>query len=208
MVGDASRSNVARLVDLARHGDECAREQLLSTYRPYLRMLAWQRLPKFINKRIDGSDVVQQTLVDAVRGLPDFRGQTEAEFTAWMLKLLDRNLLQTARANTAEKRDVRREVPERIGESSAQVVWHSLVGEGASPQSVVLCGEVALQLAQALEQLPKDQCTAVELRYLGQESLQSIADQMQRSVSAVAGLIRRGLEALENHLPPELREGP
>lgn len=206
MVGDSSRTNVAQLVDLARQGDASARDQLLIKYRPYLRLLAWQRLPRFVNKRTDGSDVVQQTLVDAVRGLPDFRGRTEAEFTAWMLRLLDRNLLQSARANTAEKRDVRREVPERNGDSSAQVVWHSLGGDGASPQSVVLSGEVALQLAQALEQLPEDQRLAIELRYLAQQSLQSIADEMERSVSSIAGLIRRGVETLEKYLPPELGE--
>ncbi len=205
MVGDASRTDCAAGV-AAQQGDTIARDQLLTEYRPYLRLLAWQQLPRFINKRTDGSDVVQQTLVDAVRGLPDFRGHTEAEFTTWMLKLLDRNLLQAARRNTAEKRDVRREVPDRNTNSSAQLVWHTHGGNGDSPQASILRGEMALQLAQALEQLPDDQRTAVELRYLGQQSLQAIATEMERSVGSVAGLIRRGVEALHAFLPADLGE--
>jgi RNA polymerase sigma-70 factor (ECF subfamily) len=206
-MGDAgSRSQVARLIGLSRQGDDSAREQLIAVYRPYLRLLAGRKLPKLIHKRADGSDIVQQTLVDAVRGLPDFRGHTEGEFTAWMLKLLEHNLLQSARRNTAGKRDVRREVQEPGSDGSAQLVWHTLSGHAAAPQNSVFRGEAALLLAQALEKLPEDQRTAVELRYLAQETLERIAAEMGKTPSAVSGLIRRGVETLRQHLPLELGE--
>lgn len=206
MVGDPSRTNVTQLVDLARTGDASARDQLLIKYRPYLRLLAWQRLPKFIHKRTDASDIVQQTLVDAVRGLPEFRGQTEPEFTAWMMRLLERNLLMSVRNNTLGKRDVRLEREWGDGSGSAVMMWHSLAADGSSPMSSVFRGEAALHLAMALEKLPPEQRTAVEMRYIGQQSLQAIADEMKRSVGSVAGLIRRGVESLETHLPAEFRE--
>ena len=121
-----------------------------------------------------------------------------------LLKLLERNLLQSARLNTAGKRDVRREVTEQNGESSAQLVWHSLANAGGSPQSSVFRGEAALHLAQALEQLPEDQRIAVELRYLEQQPIKVIAEQMEKSPAAVAGLIRRGVESLRPLVPHEL----
>ena len=68
------------------------------------------RLPQLCQKREDESDIVQHTLMDATRGLPEFRGETEAEFEAWMSRLLERNILQSVRRHTADKRDVRREV--------------------------------------------------------------------------------------------------
>lgn len=204
MDGEASHCSVAELVALARQGDVGAREQLLIKYRPYLRLLAWQRLPKFLQRRADGSDIVQQTLIDATRGLPDFRGQTEAEFTAWILKLLEHNLIQSARRNLATKRDVRREARTGVSEGSAQLVWHTLSNDGSQPQSSVFRGEAALLLAQALEQLPDDQRTAVELRYLAQESLECIAEEMEKTTGAVAGLIHRGVEKLRRLLPREL----
>ena len=70
---------------------------------------------------------------------------------------------------------------------SAVLMWQSLAADGSSPMSSVFRGEAALQLAMALEKLPADQRTAVELRYIGQLSLQAIADEMERTVGSVAG---------------------
>lgn len=206
MDGTCPLSNVLDLLALARLGDRAAVERLLELYRPYLRLAVGGRLPAFVQKRIDGSDVVQHTLIDAERGFSDFRGGTEAELTAWMTRLLERNLLQSIRRNTAEKRDARREADERLGDGSAHLFWHALAGDGSTPQTGVIRGEAALLLAQALERLADDQRTAIELRYLGQQSLRTIAQHMQRSVSSVAGLLRRGVEALQMYLPPEFRE--
>ena len=201
-------SRAARWPDCwsVRCADVAARDDLLAMYRPYLRVVAGQRLPRIVNKCADGSDVVQQTLIDALRGLPEFRGVSEPEFTAWMLKLLERNVLQTLRRNTTGKRDVRLEVESPSTTASAQLAWHSWAADGSSPVSSVYRGEAALVLCQALERLPADQRMAVELRYLDQLPLSDIAEQMHRSVASVAGLIRRGVEALEAFLPNDLGE--
>jgi RNA polymerase sigma-70 factor (ECF subfamily) len=204
MVSQSSRRSLTDLLTHAAQGDAIARENLLALYRPYLRLIAGQQMPKLVQKRIDASDIVQQTLIDAVRGLPEFRGQSEPEFTAWMMRLLERNVLMSVRNHTLGKRDVRLEQDWTDASGSAQLIWHSLAADGSSPVSGVVRGELALQLAAALEKLPADQRTAVELRYIGQESLQAIADEMKRSVGSVAGLIRRGVDALQTFLPPEL----
>jgi sigma-70-like protein len=38
--------------------------------------------------KFDASDVVQQTLLEAVKAFPQFRGSTEAELTAWLRQIL------------------------------------------------------------------------------------------------------------------------
>jgi RNA polymerase sigma-70 factor (ECF subfamily) len=201
MESQSSQPKVAELLAQAAAGGATSREQLLAIYRPYLRLVADRRVPRIVQQRIDASDIVQQTLVDAVRGLPDFRGQSEPEFTAWMMRLLERNLLMTIRNNKLAKRDVRLEQNWTDGSGSALLIWQSLADDGSSPASSVFRGEGALHLAVALEKLPTDQRTAVELRYIEQRSLQAIADEMDRTVGSVAGLIRRGVAALETHLP-------
>jgi RNA polymerase sigma-70 factor (ECF subfamily) len=201
-----SRTRAPHIEGLLAHaavGDTSSREKLLAMYRPYLRLVAERRLPQIVQKRVDASDVVQQTLVDAVRGLPEFRGQAEPEFTAWIMRLLDRNLLMSVRNNTLAKRDVRLEQEWGDASGSAVMMWHSLAADGMSPPSSVFRGEAALYLAMALEKLPADQRTAVELRYIGQMSLQAVAGEMGRSVGSVAGLVRRGVAALEELLPSE-----
>src|SRR5262245_9193522 len=206
MVSESSRPNLTALLTHVAVGDARAREELLALYRPYLRVVAGQRMPRLVQKRIDASDLVQQTLIDAVRGLPEFRGQSETEFTAWIMRLLERNLLMSLRSNTLGKRDIRLEQDWSDTNGSAQMMWHSLSADGSSPISRVVRGEAALQLTLALDKLPKDQRAAVEMRYIGHLSLKEIAEEMERSVGSIAGLIRRGVDALQDHLPLELGE--
>lgn len=206
MDSQSSRLNLTPLLSKVALRDEVAREQLLALYRPFLRVVAMRQLPHIVRQRLDASDIVQQTLIDAVRGLPDFRGQTEPEFTAWMMRLLERNLLLSVRNNTLGKRDVRLEQRWTDADGSAQLAWTLLAADGSSPLSSVFHGEAALHLAIALDKLPADQRTAVEMRYIGQQSLQTIATEMERSVGSVAGLIRRGIANLQDLLPSEFGE--
>lgn len=202
-------NSLGSLVELVRrgsNGDQHAVELLFTKYRPYLRVICALRLPKMCQQREDASDIVQHTLMDATRGLAEFRGETEAEFEAWMFRLLERNILQSVRKNTADMRDVRRETTDLNPTDSAQLVWHSLAADQSSPESAIFRGEAALELAEALESLPEDQRLAVELRFLGQLPLKSIAEYMSKSTGAVAGLIRRGIEQLRESLPPEYLE--
>src|ERR1700759_125873 len=101
--GRQSRGSVRLLLGQAKGGDGAAVESLLARYRPYLRVVASLRLPQFCQRREDESDIVQQTLIDAARGLGEFRGASAEEFGAWIEKLLDRNILQSMRRHTADK---------------------------------------------------------------------------------------------------------
>jgi RNA polymerase sigma-70 factor (ECF subfamily) len=201
-----SSGSIAVLVRRAKGGDGAAAELLFARYRPYLRVICALQLPQLCQKREDASDIVQHTLIDALRGMREFRGETELEFEAWTARLLERNILQTIRRHTAAKRDVRREQLDWNPLDSAQLVWHSIAAGPASPESLVFRGEAALDLALALEQLPEEQRLAVELRYLGQQPLASIAEYMGKTTGAVAGLIRRGVENLRGYFPPQLGE--
>ena len=200
-----SAGRYLELIQRAKKGDVAATDLLFQRYRPYLRVLCSLQLPRLCQKREDESDIVQHTLMDATGGLVEFRGETEAEFEGWMTRLLERNILQSVRRNTAGKRDVRREVIDQNPQDSATLVWHpdtdqSSVGGG------IFRGEAALQLAYALDQLPDEQRVAVEQRYLGQQPLKTIADYMGKTTGAVAGLIRRGIESLKDIVPAEFGE--
>jgi len=205
---DSSRSadasaNFCNLLQRAKLGEAGAVDRLFQRYRPYLRVVCSLRLPQLCQQREDASDIVQHTLIDANRGLPDFRGESEAAFEIWMARLLDRNILQSIRKHTAGKRDVRRELKEVDPADTATLAWHSETSNARSAESTIFRGEMALQLAQQLESLPEPQRLAVELRYLGQMPLKRIAEYMGKTPGAVAGLIYRGIEHLRESWPPE-----
>jgi hypothetical protein len=75
------------LVDL-RRGDERAWHKTVEALRPLLKELARRQLPAQITHRADSSDVVQQTLGEAVQSLADFQGLSLGEFVVWLKQML------------------------------------------------------------------------------------------------------------------------
>ena len=194
-----SGQSIENLIADAKAGDRQALELLLTQYRPYLRILAEQEIGPALQRRIDGSDVAQQTCIEAVVAFPKFLGSTEPQFTAWVKTILNHNVINLIRDNKAGRRDVGREKElGRGGDNSATLNWYEPAGQDSSPSERAIRGEAALELAQAVETLPDDQRRAVQLRYLEARSLDEIGRELNRSQSAVAGLLHRGLMALRS----------
>src|SRR5437870_3789425 len=92
----------------------------LVRYRNYLRFVARLQLDPRLRGKLDASDLVQQTLLEAVARKEQFRGGTEAEYLAWLRRMLIHNLADALRAFRQAKRDVAREqaVDEALQNSS------------------------------------------------------------------------------------------
>src|ERR1700692_2168353 len=83
--------------------------QALERYRAYLHLLATLQLDRRLQAKVEASDIVQQTLIQAIGGWDQFRGRTEAETIAWLRKILAHQLANAFRDLKRQKRDVRRE---------------------------------------------------------------------------------------------------
>jgi RNA polymerase sigma-70 factor (ECF subfamily) len=176
----------------------------LEQFRDYLGLLARAQLRPLLRGKVDGSDVAQQTLLEAHRHADQFRGTTSSEQAAWLRQILARQLANLARDHQRDRRDVRRECPleQAVEQSSARLeAW--LATEQSSPSERAERNEQLTRLAAALAGLPEAQREAVEMRYLQGLSLDEIAEEIGRSAGAVAGLLHRGLEGMRERL-----EGP
>jgi RNA polymerase sigma-70 factor (ECF subfamily) len=170
-------------------------------YRAYLHLLARLQLDRRLQAKVDASDIVQQTFFQAIRGWGEFRGRTDAEVAAWLRQILARNLTNTLRDLGRQRRDVRRERSIRadVEQSSARLEsW--LVADQTSPSQRAVRSEQAVQLANALANLPEAQREALTLHHLQAWTLDQVAEHLGRSPAAVAGLIKRGLRALRQQL--------
>jgi RNA polymerase sigma-70 factor (ECF subfamily) len=176
----------------------------IERYRAYLQLLARLQLDRRLQAKVDASDVVQQTLVQALRGWGEFRGRTEAEVAAWLRQILTRTLANVFRDLGRQRRDVRRErsLEAAVEQSSARLgSW--LAADQTSPSQRAIRGEQAVQLANALADLPEAQREALTLHHLQGWTLDQVAERLDRSPAAVAGLIKRGLRALREQLQAE-----
>src|SRR5215813_7889936 len=168
----------------------------LDRYRDYLLLLARVRLGRCLQGKLSASDVVQETLLKAHQHKDQFHGQTEAEWRAYLRRILA-NTVAGAYRHLGNHRDMVR----LIDASSAQMeAWLS---EETSPSVRVQREELLVHLADALAQLHADERTALEMRYLQspRSSLEQIAKELNRpTAKAVAGLLQRGVAKLRRFL--------
>ena len=170
-------------------------------FRAYLRVLARVQMGPRCRPRLDPSDVVQQAMLRAVQAIDQFRGHSDAELAAWLRRILATTLANAVRDLGRERRDVGREqsLEAAVEQSSARLeAW--LADPGTSPPERAQRNEQLLHLAVALEELPEAQREAVILHHLQGMTLDDVAAQLQRTPSAVAGLIKRGMKQLRKRL--------
>jgi RNA polymerase sigma-70 factor (ECF subfamily) len=150
---------------------------------------------------VDPSDIVQDVLLQAHMARAQFRGSTAQEFAGWLRRILTNVLIDAQRHHGRQKRDAALETSchETI-EGSASRMCTIPLDDQTTPSEYAARRERGVMLAEALDALPEEQRTAVELRYLGECSLEEIAAMMGRSKPSVAGLLRRGLEELRRRL--------
>jgi RNA polymerase sigma-70 factor, ECF subfamily len=173
----------------------------LERFRDYLRLLARIRLGACPTSRIDPSDIVQQTLMEAFVKRDQFRGATNEEHAAWVRRILARNVADALRAQSQRKRDVSRErsLEQQMEESSARLGdW--LAHEQSTPSEHAQRHEQAILLADALARIPERQREALVMHYWQGCSLAEISVSLDRSTTAVAGLLKRGLKHLREQL--------
>jgi RNA polymerase sigma-70 factor (ECF subfamily) len=184
---------------MSHHDDGDARR--LEHYRDYLRLLARLHLSPRLRTKLDASDVVQQTLLQAHGNRAQFRGTTEAEWLAWLRSILANILAGAARRFGAEARDLGRErTLEADLEQSSSRLEALFAADQTSPSEQVMRAEELLHLTRALASLAPDEQQVVELRHLKGMAVGDIARRIGRSRTAVAGLLFRALKKLRRRL--------
>ena len=190
------------LLRRAQGGDNSAVERLLQVHRDRLRRMVVVRLDRRLAVRVDPSDIVQETLVEAARKLPDYLEQWPLPFYPWLRQLALENLLQMRQRHvTTRKRSVHREQPADLGlsDESMNVLADRFVASGTHPSERLVREELRNRVRAALAELPEKDREVLVLRYLEQSSPGEAAAAlgisqaafMKRHVRAIQRLRRR-----------------
>lgn len=163
-------------------------------HRPALLQWAETQTPAWVRSKIDPTDLVQQTLLEALKGEDKFAGRPDHEVLAYLRRAITNNLIDAARKFARNRTDVSAET---IAASSARLAdW--LAADQTSPSERAQRNERFEQLAAGLARLPDDQRLAIEMRYLQAATVGEIARVLERSEGAVSALLHRAVLALRN----------
>ena len=174
-------------------------KQQLEDFRDYLGLLGRMQLNQNLYGKVDVSGVVQITLLEAHQ--QGWAELNEKERVPWLRRVFANNLLDEVRKFRTQGRDVAREQSIQQGlEQSASRLNDWLAAEQSSPSRQSIRAEESVRLAKALACLTGQQREAIELHHLKCLSLEEIGKRMQRKKGAVAGLIFRGKQRLQELL--------
>jgi RNA polymerase sigma-70 factor (ECF subfamily) len=165
-------------LDRARRGDAQALGELLESYRPYVRVLIRAFRDERLQARLDGSDLIQDALLEAHRCFAQFRGAAVAELTAWLRQIVLRTAGRTLRGHLGtEKRDASREQSAGAADFA--------VADGGTPSDQAIRHEQAARMAEALARLPDDMQQVLLGRHTDDLSYTVLAERLGRSEAAV-----------------------
>jgi RNA polymerase sigma-70 factor, ECF subfamily len=207
-MGSQGKPDPEQLLAEARCGRGESLGRLLELYRNYLALLARTQIDLHVQGRVDASDLVQETFLDACRDFGQFRGTSELEWVAWLRKVLVYNLARVMQQQVmAEKRAARREVSldQHLAalERSSGAIEAALAGRHSSPSGQAQRRERAAVVANHMACLPADYREVIVLRNLEGLRFAEVAQRMGRSAGAVRILWVRAVDQLRQLLEAE-----
>lgn len=174
----------------------------LTRYRPLLRLHVRQlQLGRLYHARFDSSDVVQEALLQAVRGLDGLQAADEAAIVAWLREVVGNVFIDLVRRQDAEKRDPRRE--QAIGEAVSDgdtPLGAYLTASRPGPSTLAVRREELLRLADTVDRLPDAERDAIIAHFILELPLAEVAERLGRTEKAAAGLVFRGKRRLRELL--------
>jgi RNA polymerase sigma-70 factor (ECF subfamily) len=183
-----------QLVERAQRGDKRAFELLVEKYQRKLARL----LSRLIRDPGEVEDVTQEAFIKAYRALPSFRG--DSAFYTWLYRIginTAKNYLVAMGRRAPTSTDV--EAEEAEGQEGGE-----LLRDINTPDSLLLSKEIGDTVNAAIESLPEELRSAIQLRELDGMSYEEIAKLMDCPIGTVRSRIFRAREAIAERLKPLL----
>jgi RNA polymerase sigma-70 factor, ECF subfamily len=176
-----------RLVRRLLAGDEPAFAEFFDDYFPRLFRFAVRRL----GDEDAAEEVVQATLVQALRKLDTWRG--EAALFTWLCTICRREA-----AASAERTSRRLQVPLEDADPDVRAALDSLSSTLEAPDSALVRADIGRIVQLVLDGLPPRYSRVLEWKYLEELSMQQIAERMQTTPKAVESLLSRARDAFRD----------
>ena len=186
------------LVERTQAGDKHAFELLVTRYQGRLSRL----IARFVRDPAEQEEVTQDAFIRAYRALATFRG--DSAFYTWLYRIA----INTAKNHLAASG---RRIPStsyrQQGEDDEPIDDALTPRDLGTPESLLLSKEMAETVNQAIDSLPEDLRTAIQMREIEGLSYEEIAGVMDCPIGTVRSRIFRAREAIAGKLRPLLDLG-
>ena len=192
------------LLNRARAGERDSLDDLFSRHRARLERMVSVRMAEALRGRIDASDVIQETYVEAWKRLPEYLSDPGVPFFLWLRFLAGQNLAALHRHHIGtQARDPRREVRLFGGampEASTVALAAHLLGRVSTPSVKVARIELQLKLQDALNLLAPAEREILALRHFEQLTNAEVAREVDITEAAASKRFIRALDRLHGIL--------
>lgn len=202
MASNSTETN--RLLERAAGGDQQVLGVLLGQHRERLRRMVALRLDRRLQGRIDPSDVIQETYLEAAVRLPDYVRAPSMPFFLWLRFLTGQKIATLQRHHMgARMRDASLEVGLPAGfapEASSAAMAAQFVGAATHPSEAAIRAELKNRVQDALNAMKPLDREVLALRHFEQLSRAEIAQVLDISEAAAGKRYIRALEKLKQIL--------
>lgn len=199
-----SSSELADLLRRAGAGDTAALGELLEGHRRRLRRMVRLRMDVRLQGRIDPSDVLQETFLEAAQRLAEYVRDPKMPFFLWLRFLTGQRLLMLRRRHLGtEARDASREISLHQGampEASSACLAARLLGKITAPLQAAIRAEMKLRLQDALNGMDPIDREVLALRHFEQMDNNETAEALGISPSGASSRYLRALKRLKEVL--------
>ncbi|MBI2192518.1 MAG: sigma-70 family RNA polymerase sigma factor [Planctomycetes bacterium] len=199
-----------QILQQVRKGEAEAVDRLLSRHRDALRRMVEFRLDRALASRVDASDIIQETLIEANRRLADYMKNPAMPFHLWLRYIARDHLIAAQRRHQgAQRRSVNRErslADPAFSDCSSVDLAARLRAAGPTPAAEAIRKELEHRFQEALSGLGGDDREVILMRHFEHLSNQEVAQTLGLTEQAASMRYLRALRRLRDRLGIDLHD--
>lgn len=189
-----------------REGEMAALAEIFGVFRPQLRRMVDLRMTGPLSARVDPSDVLQETYMDANQKIHDYLRDPRVSLFVWLRGLTMDRLAKVQRRHLgAQCRALGREL--RLPAESSLALGQLLLAGTQTPSRIVERDELRRQVSRALQQLNDRDREILVMRHFEVMSNSEVAEALDIGVTAATMRHGRALKRLKDILSSRLSGG-
>ena len=197
-------SETRRVLQRAVAGDQAGWGELLARHRDRLKRMVALRLDRRLQGRIDPSDVIQESYLEAAARLAEYLRNPSMPFFLWLRFLTGQKLLELHRHHLGtQMRDAERDISLYRGTlpaTSSAALAAQLLGHATRPSEAAMRAEMKIRLQEALNGMDPLDREVLALRHFEQLSNAETAKVLGLQESAASKRYVRALRRLKEIL--------